>query len=130
MSLANGADKAVTSAVLSPSAVTLATNASLTPVKPPIEDPTSEQSKAMVEKVNSVLKQSDTELQFQFDKDSGKMVLYLKDAKTGENLRQIPGEAALRMSKEIDTYLAGLKSHQNPKDTVGQLSGLITNMQV
>jgi uncharacterized FlaG/YvyC family protein len=84
----------------------------------------------MVEKVNSVLKQSDTELQFQFDKDSGKMVLYLKDAKTGENLRQIPGEAALRMSKEIDTYLAGLKSHQNPKDTVGQLSGLITNMQV
>jgi uncharacterized FlaG/YvyC family protein len=128
--LADRVDKPVAFAVLSPAGVVSATNAlpsSSLAAKPVIVDPTPEQSKAMVEKVNSVLKQSDTELQFQFDKDAGKMVLYLKDAKTGETLRQIPGEAALRISKDIDTYLSGLKSHQNAKDAVGQLSGLITD---
>jgi hypothetical protein len=58
------------------------------------------------------------------------MVLYLKDAQTGETLRQFPDEMTLRISKQIGDYLEGLKSHQNPKDAVGSLSGLITDTKV
>jgi flagellar protein FlaG len=87
-------------------------------------------TQSQVSQVNDAFKANNSELQFQLDQGAGKMVLYLKDAKTGETLRQFPDKEALRMSKQIDDYLSGLKSHQNPKDAVGQLSGLITNMQV
>jgi flagellar protein FlaG len=87
-------------------------------------------TQAKVSQLNDIFKASNSELQFQLDQDAGKMVLYLKDAKTGETLRQFPDKEALRISKQIDDYLSDIKSHQNPKDAVGQLTGMITNTQV
>jgi flagellar protein FlaG len=84
----------------------------------------------MVAQVNDAIKIDGSQLQFQLDQDAGKMVLYLKDAQTGETLRQFPDKEALRISKQIGDYLEGLKSHQNPKDAVGSLSGLITDTKV
>jgi uncharacterized FlaG/YvyC family protein len=80
-----------------------------------------------VTQANKMLKTSNSELQFQLDQDAGKMVLYLKDSKTGETLHQFPDKEALRISKQINDYLEGLKSHQHSNGAVGQLSGLITD---
>ena len=84
-------------------------------------------SQALVTEVNDVFKLNNSALQFQLDQDAGKMVLYLKDAQTGETLRQFPDEMTLRISKQINDYLESTKSYQNPKDAVGKLSGLITD---
>jgi len=84
-------------------------------------------SQALVTEVNDVFKLNNSALQFQLDQDAGKMVLYLKDAQTGETLRQFPDEMTLRISKQINDYLESAKSYQNPKDAVGKLSGLITD---
>jgi uncharacterized FlaG/YvyC family protein len=84
-------------------------------------------SQALVTEVNDVFKLNNSALQFQLDQDAGKMVLYLKDSQTGETLRQFPDEMTLRISKQINDYLESAKSYQNPKDAVGQLSGLITD---
>jgi flagellar protein FlaG len=90
---------------------------------------TQESTQMMVEKMNDVIKANGSEMQFQMDQDAGRMVLYLKDAKTGETLRQIPDKEALRISQQIDDYLEGLKT-QNPKeDAVGKLSGLMTDVK-
>jgi uncharacterized FlaG/YvyC family protein len=82
-----------------------------------------------VTQANKMLKTSNSELQFQLDQDAGKMVLYLKDAKTGETLHQFPDKEALRISKQINDYLDGLKSHQQPSTALGKLSGLITDIK-
>ncbi len=82
---------------------------------------------AKIAEVNDAFKANGSELQFSFDKDAGKMILYLKDAQTGETLQQFPDKEMLRISKQIDNYLEGLKSNQNPKDAMGQLVGLITD---
>ncbi len=84
-------------------------------------------SQALVTEVNDVFKLNNTTWQFQLDQDAGKMVFYLKDAQTGETLRQLPDEMTLRISKQINDYLESAKSYQNPKDAVGKLSGLITD---
>jgi len=84
-------------------------------------------SQALVTEVNDVFKLNNSALQFQLDQDAGKMVLYLKDSQTGETLRQFPDEMTLRISKQINDYLETAKAYQNPKDSVGQLSGLITD---
>ncbi|MEP7074829.1 MAG: flagellar protein FlaG [Acidobacteriota bacterium] len=43
--------------------------------------------------------QTDVSLRFSQDKESGRLVVELIDDKTGDSLRQIPTEAALRFSK-------------------------------
>ena len=93
---------------------------------PPISS-TQQPSQALVTEVNDVFKLNNSALQFQLDQDAGKMVLYLKDAQTGETLRQFPDEMTLRISKQINDYLEGVKTYQNPKDAVGKLSGLMTD---
>lgn len=60
-----------------------------------------EQVKAAVEQIDSLLKASRRELQFQVDEDSGEVVVRVRDATTGEVIRQIPGEDALRMARAL-----------------------------
>ncbi|MEP6850035.1 MAG: flagellar protein FlaG [Acidobacteriota bacterium] len=43
--------------------------------------------------------QTDVSLRFSQDKESGRLVVELIDDRTGDSLRQIPTEAALRFSK-------------------------------
>ena len=62
---------------------------------------THEQVKAAVEQIESYLKASRRELQFQVDEDSGDVVVQVRDAATGEVIRQIPGEDAVRMARAL-----------------------------
>ncbi len=60
-----------------------------------------EQVKAAVEQIESYLKASRRELQFQVDDESGEIVVQVRDATTGEVIRQIPGEDALRIARAL-----------------------------
>ncbi|NLG77307.1 MAG: flagellar protein FlaG [Xanthomonadaceae bacterium] len=62
---------------------------------------THEQVKAAVEQIDSYLKASRRELQFQVDEESGRVIVRVRDATTGEVIRQIPGEEALRVARAL-----------------------------
>lgn len=57
--------------------------------------------KAAVEQIDAMLKASRRELQFQVDEDSGEVIVRVRDAMTGEVIRQIPGEDVLRMAQAL-----------------------------
>jgi flagellar protein FlaG len=66
-----------------------------------------------VHKIESVTRQIDTylrsmnrSLQFRIDDATGRMVVTLRDAETGEVIRQVPGEDALRMAERIQSGLS------------------------
>lgn len=81
-----------------------------------------------VTKVNDALSESGSSLQFQLDQDAHKMVLYLKDSKTGEVLRQFPDKEALQISQQITEYLDAVKNRSASRgDALGKLSGMIMN---
>lgn len=68
-----------------------------------------------VARIESVRKQIDTflrstnlALQFRVDDASGRMVVSVTDAETGEVIRQVPGEEALRMAECIDANIGAL----------------------
>jgi flagellar protein FlaG len=42
-------------------------------------------------------------LQFRVDEDSGRVVVSVRDPSTGELIRQIPSEAALRIARDLDS---------------------------
>lgn len=45
-------------------------------------------------------------LQFRVDQDSGRVVVSVRDASTGELIRQIPSEAALKIAEQLSQYPA------------------------
>ena len=53
---------------------------------------TADDAKLILEKANGFFSKNGNLLKFELDQDAGKMVFYLKDAQTGETLRQIPDE--------------------------------------
>ena len=68
-----------------------------------------------IPKMESVTRQIDTflrsmnrALQFRVDQASGRMVVSITDAATGEVIRQVPGEEALRMAERIDAQIGAL----------------------
>ena len=69
--------------------------------RPAIDVATREQVKAAVEQIDSYLKASRRELQFQVDEESGQVIVRVRDAATGEVIRQIPGEEALRVARAL-----------------------------
>lgn len=92
---------------------------------------TAKDAKVMVEGVNEFFLKNGNQLQFELDQSAGKMVFYLKDAQTGETLRQIPDETVLRISKNINQYLESQQRQaSSPMDTSALLSGLITDTRV
>lgn len=72
---------------------------------PPAEEPvppvTRESVSAVVEQIDTYLKGSRRELQFQVDDESGQVIVRVRDAATGDVIRQIPGEEALRMARAL-----------------------------
>lgn len=67
-----------------------------------------EQIKSAVENINRVLKQSDKNLEFSIDESTNKQVFKLKDAETGDVIRQYPTEEMLSISRAIDQIQHGL----------------------
>lgn len=53
--------------------------------------------------IDSYMKSVNRSLEFRVDKDSGRTVVSVRDAETGELIRQIPGEEVLRMARYMDT---------------------------
>lgn len=75
--------------------------------------PTEEVVRASARQIESYLKRSGRELEFRFDDASGQMVVSVRDASTGDLIRQIPGEEVLRMArmlKESSPSLIDLKT--------------------
>ena len=67
------------------------------------------QSPAPAHKIESVTRQIDSflrsqnhNLNFRVDQGSGKMVVTVTDGETGEVIRQVPGEEALKMARRIE----------------------------
>jgi flagellar protein FlaG len=56
-----------------------------------------------VAQLNSAVKSSNRELQFQVDEESGKVIVRVRDAASGEVIRQMPSEEALRMARALQT---------------------------
>lgn len=73
------------------------------PVREPVAPQPSaadiEQASARIEKY---VQSSGRNLQFRVDADSGRVVVSVRDAETGELIRQIPNEAALRIAKSLE----------------------------
>jgi flagellar protein FlaG len=62
---------------------------------------TEEQIKAIAEQIESYLKASWRELQFEVDGQSGRVVVRVRDPATGDVIRQIPGEEVLRLARAL-----------------------------
>lgn len=91
-------------------------------------DPLSvEKSRGLLEQANALLKLSNSDIEFKLDDASGKAVFYIKDATSGEVLRQIPNEAMLRLSQNIDQFLEGASQLSGTKGQTAILSGLLTD---
>lgn len=77
----------------------------------PRETPAPEELRAALEQLAEYLQSTERHLQFRVDEVSGRIVVSVVDAATGESIRQIPTEEALRLarqaraSRELESYL-------------------------
>jgi flagellar protein FlaG len=63
--------------------------------------PTADAVKAAVKQIESFLKDSGRSLEFTVDEATGHMVISVRDAASGDLIRQIPGEDALRVARAL-----------------------------
>ena len=63
---------------------------------------------SVTRQIDSFLRSVNRSLQFRVDDASGRMVVSITDAATGEVIRQVPGEEALRMAERIDANIGAL----------------------
>ncbi|ABR31344.1 flagellar protein FlaG [Thermosipho melanesiensis] len=61
-----------------------------------------EEFKENLEKLKKIFK---GEAEFKIDKDTGMIVIKIKDKESGEIIRQIPPEVALRLAKNIEELI-------------------------
>jgi len=71
----------------------------------PVEIPKME---SVTRQIDTFLRSTNRALQFRVDNASGRMVVSVTDAATGEVIRQVPGEEALRMAERIDAQIGAL----------------------
>jgi flagellar protein FlaG len=76
---------------------------------PPHEIPKIE---SVTRQIDSFLRSINRSLQFQLDPGTGQMVATLVDAETGEVIRQVPGEEALRIAERIEAGLSLILDEQ------------------
>jgi len=63
---------------------------------------------SVTRQIDTFLRSTNRALQFRVDDASGRMVVSITDAATGEVIRQVPGEEALRMAARIDAQIGAL----------------------
>ena len=76
--------------------------------KPAATPPTDLQLQKSLDHINTVLLQSNINIQFNVDASSKRAVVKLIDTQTGEVLRQFPTDAALSISRSIDLLQQGM----------------------
>ena len=62
-----------------------------------------ESFKKAVNQINDALKKIPTSLDFQVDENSNRFVVNVADLNTGETIRQIPGDAVLRIARQLES---------------------------
>lgn len=82
------------------------------------------QMNEQVSRLNSNLEQSNSYLRFERDKESDKMIFFIKDIKTDEVVRQIPSKEFLTVSRSISDYLETVNSTAGKREFP---VGLLTN---
>ena len=78
----------------------------------------------LMQNLNTELKQLQNYMKFERDRDSQSMVVFIKDSKTDELIRQIPTEEFLAISKNISQYL---EMRQQVFEKLSPPVGLLTN---
>lgn len=63
---------------------------------------TKEQVDNALKNINNFFQMSKRTMQFSMNESTGKMVIEIKDEKTGEVIRQIPSEEVLQLEKKLD----------------------------
>ncbi|GIZ52696.1 flagellar protein FlaG [Noviherbaspirillum aridicola] len=64
--------------------------------------PDAEQVKKAVQDINSAMKAMSNKIEFSVDAESKEPIVRVRDAETGDVIRQIPTEEALEISKALD----------------------------
>ena len=69
--------------------------------KESMTEPGREQVLAAVEEMQNFVQAAQHDIQFQLDDDSGRMVVKVTEAASGDVIRQIPSEEALRLAENL-----------------------------
>lgn len=85
---------------------------------PPVSDPpantagSTDALQAAVSELNQYVGRSRTDLHFKIDDEAGRVVVSIVDAESGQVLRQMPSEEALRIARYLEGSNTGLLSQQ------------------
>lgn len=73
---------------------------------PPVQvaDKMRQSVKAAAEQIETYLRQVNTNLEFRVDEDAGQVVVSVRERATGELIRQIPSEEALRLAERLAVH--------------------------
>lgn len=63
---------------------------------------------SVTRQIDSFLRSINRSLQFRLDESTGRMIVSICDAETGEIIRQVPGEEALRIAQNLESRLSGM----------------------
>jgi flagellar protein FlaG len=72
---------------------------------PPVEIPKIE---SVTRQIDTFLRSINKSLQFRVDPATGQMIVTIRDDETGEIIRQVPGEDALRIAQRIEDTLSAM----------------------
>jgi flagellar protein FlaG len=75
------------------------------PAAPPVEI---HKIESVTRQIDSFLRSMNKSLQFRVDESTGRMIVSICDAETGEVIRQVPGEDALRIAQSLESRLSGM----------------------
>ena len=89
-------------------AATAAANVEKVPAAKPVQPVEVARIESVRRQIDTFLRSTNLALQFRVDDASGRMVVSVTDAETGEVIRQVPGEEALRMAERIDAQIGAL----------------------
>jgi flagellar protein FlaG len=76
-----------------------------TPAVPPAE---LHRIESVTRQIDSFLRSINRSLQFRVDESTGRMIVSICDAETGEVIRQVPGEEAVRIAQNLENRLSGM----------------------
>src|SRR5688572_31712229 len=63
---------------------------------------------SVTRQIDSFLRSMNRSLQFRLDESTGRMIVSICDSETGEVIRQVPGEEALRIAQDLENRLSGM----------------------
>lgn len=75
------------------------------PAAPPVEV---RKIESVTRQIDSFLRSINKSLQFRVDQATGEMIVTIRDDETGEVIRQVPGEDALRIAQRIEDTLSAM----------------------